>query len=289
MSEIKDVKDYWKGKNVPQQWYSRKEPFSLQWYNEISYKRYNRYYEYLKHTMEFEHHRGEEVLEIGCGLGTDLLQYAINGAIVTGVDLNDDQIIFTRKNFELHNQSYKELKIANAENLPFEDNSFDLVVSFGVLHHTPDTEKAISEVHRVLKKDGTALIMLYARGWKHYLKRCLIHGLLLGKYFKYGFDWQKVYNMVSEVHGASPKTGVYTKAQIKKLFNQFSDIEISKKRMGEFFEYRPYNTYMFPRLLTNILQLMHIESILGENWLIRVQKKAFPKEASLFQVIFKHY
>ena len=95
--------------------------------------------------------------------------------------------------------------------------------------------------------------------------------------------------MISEVHGAAPKTGIYTKRQVKKLFKQFPNVEISKKRLGEFFEYKPYNTYMFPRFILNIFRLFHIESIVGENWIIRVQKKPFPKEASLFDVIFKHY
>ena len=208
MTKISSVKEYWKGKNIPQQWYSKKEPFTLQWYNEISFKRYERYYHYLKSKMEFEYHSGEEVLEIGCGLGTDLVQYAKNGSVVTGLDLNKDQINYTKLNFELRGLKYKELTIGSAEELPFDDNTFDLVVSFGVLHHTPNTEKAIEEVRRVLKEDGSAIIMLYARGWKHYIKRCLIHGILYLKFFRFGFSWKKVYNEISEVHGNSPKTGV---------------------------------------------------------------------------------
>jgi len=289
MTKIIDVKNYWQGKNIPQQWYSKKKPLSLQWFNEISLKRYTRYYEYLQEKLEFKFHSGEKVLEIGVGLGTDLVEYAKNGANCSGIDLHEDQINLTKLNFQLRNLPYTELKVADAENLPFDDKQFDFVVSFGVLHHTPNTEKAISEVFRVLKDDGTAIIMFYARGWKHYLKRCLLHGLLLGKYFKYKCNWQKVYNMISEVHGAAPKTGIYTKRQVKKLFKQFPNVEISKKRLGEFFEYKPYNTYMFPRFILNIFRLFHLESILGENWIIRVQKKPFPKEASLFQVIFKHY
>ena len=162
-------------------------------------------------------------------------------------------------------------------------------MSFGVLHHTPDTQKSIDEVHRVLKEDGTAIIMLYARGWKHYIKRCFIQGILFAKYFRYGFSWQKVYNDASEVHGKSPKTGVYTKRQIKRMFKEYKNIEISKKRLGEFFEYKPYNTYMFPKFVNNIFNLFNLVSLIGENWLIRVQKKPFPKESSLLKVIFKHY
>lgn len=286
---IEEVRDYWGKKNIPQQWYSKKEPFSLAWFNELSYKRYDRYYPYLKNEAEFADHPNEEVLEIGCGLGTDLLEYAKHGAKVTGVDLGEDQIILTKLNFQLHDLPYQELKVDNAEQLSFPDNSFDLVVSIGVLHHTPNTEKSISEIYRVLKPDGTAIILLYARGWKHYIKRCLIQGLIKGRLFKHKFDWQKVYNEVSEVHGFSPKTAVYTKGQIKQLFHNFPALELKKRRLGEFFEYKPYNTMMFPRFVRNIFHLFGLESLLGENWFIRAQKINFPKEAKLSEVLFKHY
>ena len=289
MSEIDKIKQYWQGKNIPQQWYSKKKPLTLPWFNELSQKRYERYYKYLKDDLEFQYHSGEKVLEVGCGLGTDLVEYAKNDAKVTGVDLHEDQINLTKLNFKLRNLPYSEIKTANAENLPFKEKEFDFIVSFGVLHHTPNTQKAIDEVHRVLKDDGTAIIMLYARGWKHYIKRCFIHGLLWGKIFRYGFSWQKVYNEVSEVHGKSPKTGVYTKSQVKKMFKEFKNIEINKKRLGECFEYKPYNTYMFPKFVYNIFSMFNLASLIGENWLIRVQKKEFPKESSLLKVIFKHY
>ena len=120
-----------------------------------------------------------------------------------------------------------------------------MVYSFGVLHHTDNIDKAVSEIYRVLKDDGHALIMLYSRGWKHYLKRCFIHGIIKGKIFKYNFNWQKLYNEISEVHGNSPKTLVLTKKQILKLFREFESIEISKDRLGEFFEYKPITQSYF--------------------------------------------
>lgn len=286
---IEEVNKYWGKKNIPQQWYSKKTPFTLAWFNELSYKRFDRYYSYLKQEAEFECHVGEEVLEIGCGIGTDLLEYAKQGAIVTGTDLGEDQVMLTKLNFQLHNVPFKEMKVENAENLSFPDNSFDLVVSIGVLHHTPNTEKALAEVYRVLKPDGTALILLYARGWKHYLKRCFIHGILLGRWFANGCNWQKVYSEVSEVHGSAPKTAVYTKRQIKRLFAQFPNLEIKKKRLGEFFEYKPYGTVMFPKFIRNICCLFNLESLIGENWFIRAQKTEPAKDDSLWNVIFKHY
>lgn len=285
---IGDIQNYWREKNIPQQWYSDKNRLSLQWFNELARKRYELYYEYLLGDGEFEYHSGEKVLEVGVGIGTDLTQYAKNGAEVYGIDLGQDQVDLTKLNFELRGLQYSELRQASAEELPFEDNSFDLVYSFGVLHHTPDTEKAISEVKRVLNEDGQAIIMLYARGWKHYLKRCLIHGLLLGKYFKYG-SWQAVYNDVSEVNGGSPKTGVYTKNEIRKLFSEFGEVEIEKRRLGEFIDYKPYRSRRFPFFVRNILNMLNLQQLIGENWLIKAYKKTSPKPKSVAEVVFKHY
>lgn len=287
--EIDKVRDYWKGDNIPQQWYSQKEPFSLQWFNDLSKKRYKTYYNYLLEDAEFEYHRGEKVLEVGVGIGTDLIQYAKNGAKVYGVDLGQDQVDFTKLNFEANNLNYQDLKQGSAEDLPFDSNEFDLVYSFGVLHHTPDTNAAIDEVYRVLKTDGQAIIMLYARGWKHYIKRCLIHGLLLGKLFKYKLSWQAVYDEVSEVNGSSPKSGVYTKRQVKKMFSKFGEVKIEKRRLGEFIEYAPYRSRVLPAFVMNILLLFKAQAILGENWLITVYKKTPPKSKGILTVLFKHY
>jgi ubiquinone/menaquinone biosynthesis C-methylase UbiE len=136
----------------------------------------------------------------------------------------------------------KTYKLHQQKNLPYESNYFDFVYSFGVIHHTPNINTAVDEIYRVLKPGGRAVIMIYARGWKHYLKRCLIHGFLKMKIFKYRFDWQSLYNEVSEVNGGSPLTQILTRRQVKKLFSDFYIESIEKKRLGEFFEYKPYNT-----------------------------------------------
>ena len=286
---LEEVRKYWGKKNIPQQWYSKKEPFTLAWFNELSFKRYSRYYPHIKQWAEFEYHPGEEVLEIGVGIGTDLVEYAKGGSIVSGVDLGKDQVMLTKLNLDLHELPYKEIKEGNIENLPFPDSSFDLILCVGVVHHTPNSQKAVDEIYRVLKPDGQAMILVYARGWKHYIKRCLIHGLLLGKWASHGFNWKKVYSEVSEVHGSVPKTDIYTRGQVKKMFSKFGDVEIRKKRLGEFFEYKPYNTAKFPDLVKNIFFLFNLEGIWGENWMIRALKRPFPKEAKLWEVWFKHY
>jgi SAM-dependent methyltransferase len=110
---------------------------------------------------------GLRVLEIGCGLGTDGAEFARAGADYTGVDLTEAAVSLARRNFELQ-ELPGEFRTADAENLDFAEGSFDLVYSHGVLHHTPDTARAVREVHRVLKPGGRAVVMLYHRDSLNY-------------------------------------------------------------------------------------------------------------------------
>jgi len=118
-------------------------------------------------AANFANTRGLKVLEIGCGLGTDGAQFAKAGADYTGVDLTNAAIELARKRFELFGLTGK-FQVADAENLDFPDESFDVVYSHGVLHHTPDIDAAVQEIHRVLKPGGRAIVMLYHRGSYNY-------------------------------------------------------------------------------------------------------------------------
>src|SRR5207237_9345304 len=117
---------------------------------------------HIPDAADFVAAKGLRVLEIGCGLGTDGVQFAQAGADYTGVDLTEAAIDLARKNFEQRGLQ-GEFKVAVAENLDFADSSFDLVYSQGVLHHPPDIARAVSEIHRVLKPEGRAIVMLYHR------------------------------------------------------------------------------------------------------------------------------
>jgi ubiquinone/menaquinone biosynthesis C-methylase UbiE len=118
-------------------------------------------------AADFPSARGFKVLEIGCGLGTDGAQFAEAGADYTGVDLTEAAVELARKRFELFDLRGK-FQTADAENLDFQNESFDLVYSHGVLHHTPDTGKSIREIHRVLHPGGRAMVMLYHRDSYNY-------------------------------------------------------------------------------------------------------------------------
>ncbi|ACF15163.1 Methyltransferase type 11 [Chloroherpeton thalassium ATCC 35110] len=125
---------------------------------------------HIPQLVPFEQSKGKKVLEIGCGNGADGYMFAKNGAIYTGVDLTETAVQTTQKHFELLGANGT-FQVENAEKLSFADNSFDIVYSHGVLHHTQNPPDTFKEVHRVLKPGGTAIIMLYHKNsFNHYIR-----------------------------------------------------------------------------------------------------------------------
>lgn len=106
--------------------------------------------------------RDRDVLEAGCGIATDGLQFARAGARYTGLDFSSTALGLARERFEMEDVAGRFVGDSVTE-LPFADASFDLVYSMGVIHHVPDTEAAVSEFHRVLRPGGRAIVMLYHR------------------------------------------------------------------------------------------------------------------------------
>jgi len=146
--------------------FSDAEIGTREFFERIERHRYGKEW-HIPEAANFAGAQGLKVLEIGCGLGTDGAQFAKAGADYTGVDLTDAAVDLARTGFALAGLPGRFL-IGDAERLDFPDSSFDLVYSHGVLHHTPDTRAAIGEVHRVLKPEGQATVMLYHRGSYNY-------------------------------------------------------------------------------------------------------------------------
>jgi SAM-dependent methyltransferase len=141
-------------------------PGTRLFYERVEEHRYAKEW-HIPAAADFASARGLRVLEIGCGLGTDGAQFARAGAVYTGVDLTEAAVELARKRFELFDLPGT-FRTADAENLDFPESSFDLVYSHGVLHHTPDTVRAVREVHRVLRPGGRAVVMLYHRNSYNY-------------------------------------------------------------------------------------------------------------------------
>ena len=129
---------------------------------------------YLPQLVDFNGLRGQTLLEVGCGIGTDLVRFARGGALVTGVDLSATAIDLARRNFQEHGLEPVELRVANAEALPYPDASFDHVYGHGVVQYTADPARLIRECHRVLKPGGTAVFMVYNRvSWLNALSKVM--------------------------------------------------------------------------------------------------------------------
>jgi len=128
---------------------------------------------YLPRVVDFSAYRGKRLLEVGCGIGIDLLEFARGGARVVGVDLAETSIDLARKNFELAGQN-GEFHVMDGENMSFGDNSFDVVYAHGVIQYTANPEKMIAEIHRVLKPGGEAIMMVYNRlSWLNFLSKVM--------------------------------------------------------------------------------------------------------------------
>src|SRR5207249_8761573 len=181
---------------------------------------YTEYAPWMPEIMGFEQFAGQRLLEVGCGMGTDLLQFSRGGAQVTGVDLTPRSIEITRKHFELYEQPGK-FAISDAEHLPFAGETFDVVYSNGVLHHTPDTAGAVNEIYRVLRPGGLARVMLYHRNsWNYWFELILHRGLLRGRFLR-GRTAQDIMSRCIEISEGDgrPMVKVYSRRHARNLFS----------------------------------------------------------------------
>jgi 2-polyprenyl-3-methyl-5-hydroxy-6-metoxy-1,4-benzoquinol methylase len=171
---------------------------------------------------EWDRYAGKRLLDIGCGTGYVAKLYASGGADVTAVDIADKSVELTKKRLALHGLA-AEVRQANAEQLPFEASSFDVVTSFGVLHHTPDTARALREVHRVLKPGGITHLMFYNRNSFAY--RVLFP---LKRVLQPAWRGRTAQDQVNAVDGATNPLGkVFTRDDLIALMPGFADFRFA--------------------------------------------------------------
>lgn len=178
-TNINGVKAYWDAN--PCQSTLSDQGNRRKYFEEITHKRFHGREWYVPMIARFEDFKGKDVLEIGCGIGTDGHEFARNGARYVGIDLSPNSIKLSKERFELFNANAA-FRVVNAEEgLPFPDDSFDHVYSFGVIHHTPNPENITKEIYRVLRPGGTFTVMLYNRSSINYY----IEIMFLRKMFRY--------------------------------------------------------------------------------------------------------
>ena len=164
---------------------------------------------YLPKLVDFNGYAGQQLLEVGCGVGIDLIRFARGGARVTGVDLAEVSIDLARANFASHDLS-ADLRVMNGEALAFEDGSFDVVYAHGVLQYTADAQRMVNELQRVLKPGGQAILMVYNKySWLN----------LMSKVMNVGLE-----------HQDAPVLNKYSIGEFKRLLRPFKEVRLVPER-----------------------------------------------------------
>jgi len=207
---------------------------------------------HIPQFAEFDRWRGRKVLELGCGIGTDTINFARAGAQVTAVDLSPRSIQLAQRRAEVYGLGDRiKFYVADAENLStyIPPEPYDLVYAFGVIHHTPYPARAIEEVRRNYVRSGTTLkLMVYHRySWKS----CTIlvtQGR--GRFWRMGDLVAKH----SEAQTGCPVTYTYSRSDVKRLLGTGFDVRelrvnhIFPYRVSDYVEYRYTKVWYFNRL-----------------------------------------
>jgi len=173
---------------------------------------------YILEFAGFDRAKAKRVLEIGVGLGADHQRFAQAGADLYGIDLTERAIEHTQRRLAAFGLTSR-LAVGDAEQLDFPDGYFDRVYSWGVLHHSPDTPKAVMEVWRVLKTGGEASVMVYHK-WS-------MVGFML--WIRYALLGMRPWLLLSDIYSRyleSPGTKAYSVTAARHLFSAFSEVKI---------------------------------------------------------------
>ena len=192
--------------------HSPKEMGTLEYFEQVRERRYF-VEQHIAGFAQFERWEGKSVLEVGCGIGTDTVEFAKAGARVTAVDLSPKSLEIARKRFEVYGLDAT-LVEANAEALSktIPPQPYDLVYSWGVIHHTPNPGNALEEFRKYCRRETEVRVMVYAKwSWK-----------VLWIIVKFGkgmfWKWRKLVGEYSEAQESSPVTYVYSARAARALF-----------------------------------------------------------------------
>lgn len=207
MVSISDVRDYW-NRHIHDLDITRHPVGSPGFFTDLDQYHFEKLH-HLPRLIDFTGYAGKRVLEVGCGAGTDLVRFAKGGAIVTGVDLSSSAIELARANFAQQGLT-GDLREADAEALPFSDETFDFVYAHGVVQYTANDRALVNECRRVLKTGGTAVFQVYNRvSWLNALSRVM---------------------KVPLEHEDAPVLKRYSASEFRSLLGGFRDVRIVPER-----------------------------------------------------------
>ncbi len=231
----RDVRQYWEANpcGITTEVVGNAAGGTLEWFERIEQSRYAK--EPFVHAVaQFTRHHGKKLLEIGVGGGVDHLQWARAGAECYGVDLTQNAIEITGSRLRAYSL-HSNLRRVDAEELPFDENTFDIVYSWGVIHHSSDPTRLIAEIHRVLRPGGTFIGMMYHRHSLKVITAWIYWALLRGR------PWRSFRDVLWN-HVESPGTKAYTLRELRDMFRDFSNFFARPIKT-------PYDTRAYPRWL----------------------------------------
>ncbi len=232
-----EVKAYWNRASCDT-WHAQSEKFTREYFEQIEDWRY-RDQPFIHSFAQFTRYHGKKVLEVGFGAGTDFIQWLRAGAVASGVDLTEEALANLTHRIQIYGLPDPEfIKVADAEKLPFDSDRFDLGYSWGVLHHTPDTEKSIKELVRVIKPGGEMKIMLYNRISLCSLHHWIKYALLKGK------PWRS-FRDVLWYHMESVGTKSYTRGELYKMLAPMGLTNIEIQTFATSYDYLPWKKFPF--------------------------------------------
>jgi SAM-dependent methyltransferase len=166
-ADVQELRGYWET-HIHDSSLSANEMGSKEFFHDLEEYHYEKL-SYLPALVNFAAYRGRRVLEVGCGLGIDLVRFAAAGAIATGIDISSRSIELAKKNF-LQRGLQADLRVMNGENLAFPANSFDVVYAHGVVQYTRNPAQMVREIGKVLTPGGEAIITVYNKySWLNFL------------------------------------------------------------------------------------------------------------------------
>jgi 2-polyprenyl-3-methyl-5-hydroxy-6-metoxy-1,4-benzoquinol methylase len=219
-----EVRRFWEDNPVAAEGLAA-QPGTAAFYKEFDALRESDYcepWEFSNRIHGYTSSAGKSVLDIGCGNGYVLAQYAKYGARVSGIDLTQTALRLTRARFDLGGLEV-DLKQTDGDRIPYPDATFDIVCSMGVLHHIENPRPMIEEIRRVLKPGGTVIIMLYHRhSWKYQV-------VLRAKRILDPRYWGKSQAEALNFNDGAdcPLAKVYSKAETRELLSEFKDIRMA--------------------------------------------------------------
>lgn len=244
MTTVRDVEQYWDRRpcNIR---HSPQEAGSRKYFDEVEARKY--FVEpHIPDFAQFSRWSAKDVLEIGCGIGTDSVNFARAGAWLDVIELSGRSLEITRQRVHVYGLQANFFQ-GNAEDLDRvlpPGKKYDLVYSFGVIHHTPHPERVVAAVTRRLKPEGEFRLMLYSRfSWK-----------VLWIYLTHG--WREPWNLgclvarYSEAQSGCPLTHVYSIKQVRKLLRDFEIVSLTKAhifpyRIADYVQYRYVKNWYF--------------------------------------------